>query len=121
MNIEEMREARVLCAVQTLVNPTTMQVATRTGFPTKEVLRHLGTLRSRGAIAAAGRKWYVPSRALPGMDLEEGIRPDLGPTPVPVRDGRGVGVVLGVLALLVIIGLIAVVTWIHGLSQGGLE
>ncbi|BDU72944.1 hypothetical protein [Mesoterricola silvestris] len=65
MNLQQMRETRVLDAVQQLGSPTVQEVAYRTGLTTRDTRAILSNLALQGlARRVPGWRWTVPSKAL---------------------------------------------------------
>ncbi|WP_306600724.1 hypothetical protein [Geothrix sp. 21YS21S-2] len=67
-SVHQLREARVLDAVQRLGTPNTMEVCIATGLPTRETRAHLHQLEIEGKIQARGRRWTVPSLAVTRLE-----------------------------------------------------
>ena len=59
-----LREARVLNAVQVLGSPRTLEVAERCGFTSADTRHILHGLEAEGLLRSEGRRWIVPSKAL---------------------------------------------------------
>lgn len=113
-SVRQLREARVLEAVQRLGTPNTLDVACATSLTTDKALEILNHLKAAGRIQARGRRWIVPSLAVTRLeeagaqDPYEEEDPEKG-CPGP-RDGCGwLSLLLAVSAGIVIFGLRACV------------
>lgn len=67
-SVHQLREARVLDAVQRLGSPKTVDVACATSLTTDKALDILNQLKVDGKIEARGRRWTVPSVAVTRLE-----------------------------------------------------
>jgi hypothetical protein len=108
-----LRESRVLAAVQRLGTPTSIEVAEACQCTTTEARGHLRDLAEQGRIRSEGRGWTVPSVAL------DTISPDLDwPDEQMVEVGPGCALMACVLILIVALGIVGIVFAIKGLING---
>jgi hypothetical protein len=90
-----LRETRVLAAIQKLGSPTTLEVAYECSLTTNQARTILNELEERGEIEGRGRRWAVPSVRL----REPGHAPEwMIPTP-PANVPRSIGLILAALGL----------------------
>jgi len=105
-----LRESRVLAAVQRLGAPTSIEVAEACQYTTTEARGLLRDLADRGQILQDGRRWTVPSAALT-RDLLEGE--------VEVEEpGIGCGLLACILILVLAAGLIGLTFFVKEFLHG---
>ena len=105
-----LRETRVLAAVQRLGSPTSLEVAEACRYSTTEARAILRDLAERGQIQKQGRRWTVPSVAL-------SVDTDLDPLDIPESDtanGIFACVLVVIMAALLIAITFAIKRLIHG-------
>jgi hypothetical protein len=110
-----LRESRVLSAVQRMGAPTSIEVAEACQIATTEARGILRGLEQQGVIQADGRRWSVPSAAL----AKGRVVPHLLEGEVEVEEAgigcAAAGIVLGLVIACLLVGIVYA---IHGAFNG---